>query len=60
MGINFTDLQIQFDMIYSYLKTTTEPFDFVEWDGKILDIWFNDIKYESYTYSDLKQFIKDL
>ncbi|MFH1890588.1 MAG: hypothetical protein ABIJ91_03430 [Candidatus Kuenenbacteria bacterium] len=26
------DLQSQYDIIYSYFKTTCEPYDYLEWD----------------------------
>ena len=35
-------MQHQYDLIYSFFKTTTEPFDGLEWDGKILNVWLNE------------------
>jgi len=53
-------LQIQYDKIYSYFKTTTEPYDFLEWDGQILQVWDKDKVVETYKYKDLKSLIKNL
>lgn len=47
-------LQTQYEKIYSYFKITTEPFDFLEWDGKILNVWNNNKIIEIYKYKDLK------
>lgn len=47
-------LQTQYDKIYEYFKTTTEPFDFLEWDGKILNVWNNNHIVEIYKYKELK------
>jgi hypothetical protein len=41
-------LQEQYDKIYSYFKTTTEPFDSLEWDGKTLEVVFNNRVVEVY------------
>ncbi len=49
-------LQSQYDFIYSLFRTTTEPFDELEWDGKVLDVWLNNEKIESYMFSELKGF----
>ena len=46
-------LQLQYDKIYSYFKTTSEPFDFLEWDGKILKVWNNEELVEKYFLGDL-------
>ena len=56
MDMNFENLQNQYDKIYSYFKTTTEPFDFLEWDGKILKVWLNDNLIEKYYLKDLNGF----
>jgi len=34
MKINYQKIQLQYNKIYSYFRTTCEPFDFLEWDGK--------------------------
>ena len=47
-------LQNQYDRIYEYFKTTTEQFDFLEWDGKILNVWDNFCIIEIYKYRELK------
>ncbi len=54
------NLQTQYDLIYSFFKKTTEPFDYLDWNGRILDVWLNEEKIETYTYSDLKQIITTL
>ena len=50
-------LQTQYDRIYSYFRTTTEPFDLLEWDGKILNVWSGDNIIEVYKYKDLRALI---
>lgn len=46
-------LQYQYDEIYSYFRTTCESFDFLEWDGQVLQVWQDDIVIENYTREDL-------
>lgn len=41
-------LQSQYDKIYSYFKTTTELFDSLEWDGRFLEVIFEDKVIEVY------------
>lgn len=55
-----SSLQIQYDKIYSYFRTTTESFDLLEWDGEILNVWINEIILEKYNYEDLKVLILSL
>jgi len=55
-----SDLQRQYDLIYNYFKTTMPAFDSLEWDGKNLEVWLDDEKIETYTYADLKEFIKEI
>lgn len=55
--MNYIKLQSQYDKIYSYFKTTTEPFDSLEWDGKILEVWSDGIIVEKYSLKDLKGLI---
>ncbi len=52
--MGYRTLQSQDDKIYSYFRTTTEPFDFLEWDGDILQVWNNNKILEIYKYKDLK------
>jgi hypothetical protein len=47
-------LQIQYDKIYFYFKTTTEPYDYLEWDGLVLKVWNEDRIAETYKYKDLR------
>ncbi|MDA2921784.1 hypothetical protein MYX07_00780 [Patescibacteria group bacterium AH-259-L07] len=51
--MNYKTLQQQYDKIYSFFKTTCEPFDFLEWDGQILQVWQNDGVIEIYCLEDL-------
>lgn len=51
--MNYKKLQSQYDKIYSYFKSTTEPFDFLDWDGKFLTVWLNDEVVEKYSTQDL-------
>lgn len=53
-------LQRQYDLIYSFFKTTTEPFDALEWNGEILEVWLKYKLIEIYSFQDLKEFINDL
>jgi len=51
--MDYKILQSQYDKIYSYFKTTCESFDFLEWDGKILQVWQDNIIVEKYRLKDL-------
>ena len=51
--MKYQKLQSQYDKIYSYFKNTTEPFDFLEWDGKLLTVWLQDEVVEKYSAQDL-------
>lgn len=59
MDLTSDVLQAQYDLIHSYFKTTTEPYDFLEWDGRTLKVWFEDCVVENYEYADLGTFIPD-
>jgi hypothetical protein len=52
-------MQKQYDLIYSFFKTTSEEFDSLEWDGSILSVILNDKIIEIYSYNDLKELIKN-
>ena len=51
--MDYQKLQSQYDKIYSYFRTTCEPFDFLEWNGKTLEVWHNNIVVEVYRVADL-------
>ena len=53
MDADFKKLQNTYDHIYSYFKTTTEPFDFLEWDEITLQVWNNETVVEVYRLEDL-------
>jgi len=55
--MNYKKLQLQYDKIYAYFKKTTEPFDDLEWDGKMLNIWLDGLIIESYQYKYLQKCI---
>jgi len=55
--MNYRTLQSQYDKIYSYFKNTTEPFDFLEWNGTVLQVWQNGIMIEMYCAKDLKKLL---
>jgi len=59
MDIKYNNLQKQYDLLYSFFKTTTEPFDDIEWDGEVLKIWVECKVIESYTLDDLNEIIPD-
>jgi hypothetical protein len=50
------ELQEQYDRIYSFFKTTTEPFDYLEWDGNLLLVWLDEDIIEIYYLEDLQDF----
>jgi hypothetical protein len=49
--------QQQYYLIYSYFKTTTEPFDLIEWDGKELLVILDDKIIENYTFEDINELL---
>jgi len=51
--MNYQKLQLQYDEIYSYFRTTCEPFDFLEWDGKILRFFNKENIVERYSIKNL-------
>lgn len=53
-------LQQQYDLIYSFFKTTTEPFDYLDWDGNSLYVFFQNEIIEVYNYEDLCSIIEGL
>jgi hypothetical protein len=53
------NLQEQYDKICSFFKTTTEPFDELDWNGKLLSVIFNNRVVKEYSYDDLKKLIND-
>lgn len=55
--MDYQTLQFQYDRIYSYFKTTTEPFDFLDWDGEILQVWNGDAMVEEYRLKDLNSML---
>lgn len=54
------DLQREYDLIYSFFRTTTEPYDDLEWDGEVLNVWYKDEVIEKYSFRELKAHIKEL
>ncbi len=54
------NLQEQYDKIYLFFKTTTEPFDELIWDGKYLLVVLNGNVIEKYAKSDLEELIENL
>lgn len=55
--MNYKKLQLQYDQIYSYFKKTTEPFDFLEWDGKNLLVWNKGEIIEQYSLKKLAKLV---
>lgn len=53
--MGFKTLQSQYDKIYSYFRTTCEPFDFLDWDGDVLEVWSKDSKVEVYLVKELEE-----
>jgi hypothetical protein len=52
MDIDSKSLQYSYDRIYSFFKTTSEPFDFLEWDGKVISVIYNNAVVETYGIND--------
>lgn len=55
--MNYKKLQLQYDKIYSYFKSTTESFDFLEWDGKILLVLRGEEIIEQYSSKKLAKLV---
>ena len=51
--MNYQKIQLEYDKIYSYFRTTCEAFDLLEWDGKTLNVWYKGSLIEVYRYKDL-------
>lgn len=58
--LDYKELQRQYDLIYSFFRTTTEPFDHLEWDGDMLAVVLKDITIEEYSFDNLKKLIPEL
>lgn len=54
---NGEKLQSQYDLIYCYFKTTTEPYDELDWDGEELNVIKEGDTIEIYTLNDLNKII---
>ena len=55
--MSYKKLQLRYDRIYSYFKSTTEPFDFIEWNGKILLVWEDGEIVEQYSSGQLEKLV---
>jgi len=53
--MTYKNLQNQYDKIYSFFKTTTDYFDYLDWNGKLLYIWRNGEIIEKYSLKILKK-----
>lgn len=51
--ISVNKLQKQYDKILFFFRTTTEPYDSLEWDGKTLEVWNDEKLVEKYKKKDL-------
>ncbi len=51
------NIQNEYNKIYEYFKTTTEPFDFLHWNGSDLEVWYNGNVIETYTLQDIKNML---
>lgn len=54
------NLQEKYDKIYSFFKSTTEPFDSLEWDGATLLVILEGDVIEKYKMEELSEFIPGL
>lgn len=50
-------MQWQYDAIHRYFKTTTEPYDELDWDGEKLNVIKDGDTIETYTSNDLNEII---
>jgi len=55
--MSYKKIQLQYDKIYSYFRRTTEPFDFLEWDGKNLVVWNKAEIIEQYSLKELAKLV---
>ncbi len=46
-------LDMEDNKIYRFFRMSAEPYDDLEWDGKILNVWLDDELIETYTKKDL-------
>jgi len=53
-------IQQQYDIICQYFKSTTEPFDELDWDGINLIVLLKNVEIEQYLLSDLQELIYEL
>ena len=51
------NIQEQYDKIYFYFSKTTETFDFLEWNGKMLKVWDKEVVVERYSLKDLREIV---
>jgi len=56
--MDYLTLQTQYDKIYSYFRTTTEPLDSLKWDGRVLRVWYKNSIVEIYRHADLTKLIE--
>lgn len=57
--MDYQTLQFQYDRIYSYFRTTCEPFDFLDWDGKVLQVWNGNALVEVYHLKEMGFILRD-
>ncbi|MDR3232214.1 MAG: hypothetical protein LBT46_00855 [Planctomycetaceae bacterium] len=55
--MEYRQLQLQYDKIYSYFKNTNPNFDRLDWDGEILYVIESEKTKEKYTLNDLYDLI---
>lgn len=53
--MDYQQLQIQYNKIYAFFKTTTEPFDLLMWDGEILEVLYENNIIEKYSFKELRE-----
>ena len=59
MDVKSRALQSQFDRIHSYFRTTCEPFDLLDWDGRVLRVWNEYVIIEEYRLKDLDRMLQN-
>lgn len=49
----------QYNLIYRFFRSTTEPYDYLDWSGEKLLIFLNEKVIEKYSKKELQEIIKD-
>ncbi len=53
------NLNMQYNLIYRFFKTTSESYDDLQWDGFVLEVLLKNTVIERYHYDNLCEIIDD-